>query len=102
MIGNVLTISLASWMELPGIDFRTWEKTAGALHSNMNHHERFSSCLNNNGSKEGRARAASVAQYYADYVRLRGLQKYFHCGTKVLNIEPLENAVCQVIKYPQI
>ncbi|XP_034230097.1 oxidative stress-induced growth inhibitor 2-like [Thrips palmi] len=96
MIGNVLTISLASWMELPGVDFRTWESSAGtlhALHSNTN--ERFSSCLNNNGSKEGRARAASVAQYYADYVRLRGLQKFFHCGTKVFNIEPLENAVCQ-------
>lgn len=96
MIGDVLTISLASWMELPGIDFRTWEKTAGALHSNIN-----ASCLNNNnnnnnpGSKEGRARAASVAQYYADYVRLRGLQRFFHCGTKVLNIEPLENAACQ-------
>lgn len=96
MIGNVLTISLASWMELPGLDFRSWEKTVGGLHTeHVNNHDRYNSCLNNNGNKEGRARAASVAQYYSDYVRLRGLQKYFHCGTKVLNIEPLEKASCQ-------
>lgn len=96
MIGNVLTISLASWMELPGLDFRTWEKTAGALHVENVNIERVNSYMNNNGNKEGRARVASVAQYYSDYVRLRGLQKYFRCGTKVLNIEPVENVTCQV------
>lgn len=102
MIGNVLTISLASWMELPGLDFRTWEETVGSIQDSelkmnseyLNNNNNNNNNTNNN--KEGRARAASVAQYYSDYVRLRGLQRYFHSGTKVLNIEPIEGACCQV------
>lgn len=96
MIGNVLTISLASWMELPGLDFRSWEETVGCIEDSQNVNSEYLNNNNNNNNKEGRARAASVAQYYSDYVRLRGLQRYFHSGTKVLNIEPIEGACCQV------
>ena len=79
MDGNVLTISLASWMELPALDFKTWQsRTQKALegqHEGMLH--------------EGRASVAAVAQYYSDYVKLQGLSKYFRSGISVTSVTPV-------------
>jgi len=60
MDGNVLTISLGCWMELPEMNFRDWEAKQEAR------------CV-----RESRATVASVAQYYCDYVEAHNLQQYF-------------------------
>ena len=51
MAGDLLTVSLGSWMELPGLGFQQW-------------------CLDNDRS---RARVTDVARYYADYVQTMGV-----------------------------
>jgi hypothetical protein len=60
MDGNVLTISLGCWMELPEMNFREWEATQEAR------------CV-----RESRATVASVAQYYCDYVEAHNLEQFF-------------------------
>ncbi|PSN40456.1 Oxidative stress-induced growth inhibitor 1 [Blattella germanica] len=66
MDGNVLTISLASWMELPGIDFRSWEIEKYGGNSGVP-----------TSSRDTRASVASVAQYYHDYVQTQNLARFF-------------------------
>lgn len=73
MDGNVLTISLNSWMELPGLNFRSWESA-------------------NTGSISGAARrvpVSSVAAYYRDYVKLMKLSRFFRDNTLVTSITQL-------------
>lgn len=73
MDGNVLTISLNSWMELPGFNFRSWESL-------------------NSGSISGAARrvpVSSVAAYYRDYVKLMKLSRFFRDNTFVTSIRQL-------------
>ncbi|XP_037085440.1 oxidative stress-induced growth inhibitor 1-like [Pollicipes pollicipes] len=55
MAGDLLTVSLGSWMELPGLGFQQW-------------------CVDNQRS---RARVADVARYYADYVQTMRLTSHF-------------------------
>ena len=69
MDGNVLTISLGCWMELPGLNFREWEA------------QQEERCC-----RESRASVASVAQYYCDYVKTQGLDKYFMPSSVVTEV----------------
>ncbi|XP_054276279.1 oxidative stress-induced growth inhibitor 1-like [Macrosteles quadrilineatus] len=73
MDGNVLTISLSSWMELPGLEFRKWEM------------------LHNGGTSTTvrRVPVASVAAYYRDYVRLMRLGKYLRNNVVVTSVRRL-------------
>lgn len=76
MDGNVLTISLGPWMELPDLDFRAWEaEYCGVAPS----------------SRENRASVSSVATYYHDYVIRKGLMQYFRPGTTVTEIKPADS-----------
>ncbi|XP_072153161.1 oxidative stress-induced growth inhibitor 2 isoform X2 [Bemisia tabaci] len=61
---NLLTISLSSWMDLPGLTFQEWSS------KNLNVKEPVK-----------RAKAGKVAQYFSDYVKKMKLCKYFknHC-----------------------
>ncbi|KAK9511295.1 hypothetical protein O3M35_005873 [Rhynocoris fuscipes] len=51
MDSNILTLSLSSWMELPGLRFEDWENEA---------------CSGSNGNR--RVRVSKVAKYYQDYI----------------------------------
>jgi hypothetical protein len=81
MDGNVLTISLSRWMQLPGIDFRAWEadENAGVV-----------------SSRDSRALVAAVAHYYHDYVRSQGLARFFRSGCVVVSVHPLDTSHSQV------
>ncbi|KAJ8868956.1 hypothetical protein PR048_030497 [Dryococelus australis] len=76
MDGNVLTISLGSWMELPDFPFRQWEAihTAGGPQHFRN----------------SRVPARSVARYYSDYVQAKKLGRFFRNSAVVTAITPLE------------
>lgn len=78
MDGNVLTISLNSWMELPGMSFRNWESV-------------------NTSSVSGAARrvpVSSVAAYYRDYVKLMKLSRF--CRDNVLVTSVIQLVPSQV------
>lgn len=81
MDGNVLTISLGSWMELPGIEFRAWEaaENAGVI-----------------SYRDSRASVSSVARYYYDYVHKQGLARFFQNGCVVTSVCPLDTSHSQV------
>jgi hypothetical protein len=87
MDGNVLTISLSSWMELPGIDFRAWEaaENGGVV-----------------SSRDSRASVAAVARYYYDYVRRQGLARFFRKGCVVTSVHPLDTSHSQVCYLYQV
>lgn len=71
MDGNVLTISLGCWMELPQMNFREWEASRMAR-------------MGIRG--ESRASVASVAQYYCDYVQAHELDKYFTSHSEITSV----------------
>lgn len=80
MDGNVLTISLGSWMELPGIEFRAWEaaENAGVI-----------------SYRDSRASVSSVARYYYDYVHKQSLARFFQSGCVVTSVRPLDTSRSQ-------
>ncbi|KRT86341.1 hypothetical protein AMK59_482 [Oryctes borbonicus] len=65
---HILTLSLGTWMSLPGYKYTTRDNA------------------------EKRAFAHNVAKYYEKYVKETGLAKYFANGTIVTNITELEDA----------
>lgn len=69
MEGSMLTLSLASWMELPGLKLKDWLR------------EKRRSVRND------RATPAEIASYYQHYVSLMGLEEHFACGTTVTSLE---------------
>lgn len=71
MDGNVLTISLGCWMELPQMNFRDWEAAQEARSGIRG---------------ESRASVASVAQYYCDYVRAHELDQYFVSHSEITRV----------------
>lgn len=71
MDGNVLTISLGCWMELPQMNFREWEAKQAAK-------------MGIRG--ESRASVASVAQYYCDYVHAHELDRYFVSHSEITSV----------------
>jgi hypothetical protein len=85
MDGNVLTISLGSWMELPGVEFRAWEagENAGVSSGPAS-------------SRDSRASVSSVARYYYDYVHSQGLARFFRSGCVVTSVRPLDTSHSQV------
>ncbi|KAL3287546.1 hypothetical protein HHI36_002014 [Cryptolaemus montrouzieri] len=62
---QILTLSLGSWMSLPGLPF------------------------NSKSSGEKRVYASSVAKYYVQYVEQMNLGKYFRNGVIVTNVQPM-------------
>ncbi|XP_046386313.1 oxidative stress-induced growth inhibitor 1-like [Ischnura elegans] len=80
MNSSILTISLGSWMELPGFDYRTWEAEARSNAGGMSP----------TGPRDvARASAASVALYYQDYIQHMNLEENFQCGTVVTSARPI-------------
>ncbi|XP_005109784.1 oxidative stress-induced growth inhibitor 2 [Aplysia californica] len=81
--GTMQTISQNTWMELPNVPFREW----------MAQNRR------NSGVGEpmyGRATIGDVKDYYLDYVKSQGLQRYFkdnYTVTSVQRVYHLRNAV---------
>ncbi|XP_023651265.1 oxidative stress induced growth inhibitor 1 [Paramormyrops kingsleyae] len=70
MEGSMLTLSLARWMELPGLKLKDWVRD-----------KRSSRNVRND-----RATPAEVASYYQYYVTQMGLQKNFISGTVVTSL----------------
>ncbi|KAG5836410.1 hypothetical protein ANANG_G00254380 [Anguilla anguilla] len=66
MEGSMLTLSLANWMELPGLKLKDWVR------------------------EKRRSRPTpteEIASYYQHYVSLMGLQDRFACGTTVTSLQ---------------
>ncbi|KAF4524888.1 hypothetical protein B566_EDAN015544 [Ephemera danica] len=84
MDGNVLTISLSKWMELPGLDFRSYGGSIGPP-----------------AGRDSRASVAALARYYSDYVRRRGIEKNFHCGTVVTSVSLLQEVMPSCKRDPE-
>ncbi|XP_061076787.1 oxidative stress induced growth inhibitor 1 [Conger conger] len=74
MEGSMLTLSLANWMELPGLKLKDWVR------------EKRRSVRND------RATPAEIASYYQHYVTLMGLQERFVCGTTVTSLRRVSTA----------
>lgn len=86
---NVLTLSLSRWMSLPDLDLRHWEKLVEAeqLQESVliaasdvyTRPEKLSAC-----KASSRISVGTVAAYYKDYVRRKGLKQYFRwCVFKI-------------------
>ncbi|XP_017798127.1 PREDICTED: oxidative stress-induced growth inhibitor 2-like isoform X2 [Habropoda laboriosa] len=97
---NVLTISLNRWMSLPDLDIRQWEmlivesehlrKTNSTKRDpcpRYTFQERPSAC-----KTTSRISVGTVAAYYKDYVRKKGLKQYFRCGTVVTSVRPTSSS----------
>lgn len=88
---NVLTLSLSRWMSLPDLDLRHWEKlieaeqlqesVLTAARDMYTRPEKLSVC-----KASSRISVGTVAAYYKDYVRRKGLTQYFRCGTTVTSV----------------
>lgn len=68
MEGSMLTLSLANWMELPGLKLKDWlrEKRRNV--------------------RNDRATPAEIASYYQHYVSQKSLDQNFACGTTVTEV----------------
>lgn len=80
---NVLTISLSRWMSLPDLDLRHWEKFVEAEQLQKSVLAESDMCAYMRQEKLNVCKTASrvsvgtVAAYYKDYVRRKGLKQYF-------------------------
>lgn len=80
---NVLTISLSRWMSLPDLDLRHWEKLVEAEQLQKSVLTEHDMCAYMRQEKLNVCKTASrvsvgtVAAYYKDYVRRKGLKQYF-------------------------
>ncbi|EFN81074.1 oxidative stress-induced growth inhibitor 2 isoform X2 [Harpegnathos saltator] len=89
---NVLTISLSRWMSLPDLDLRHWEKLVEAEQLQKSILTESDVCAYMRQEKLNVCKTASrvsvgtVAAYYKDYVRRKGLKQYFRCGTTVTSV----------------
>ncbi|KAG1963207.1 oxidative stress induced growth inhibitor 1 [Pimephales promelas] len=68
MEGSMLTLSLANWMELPGLKLKDWMRDK---RKNL---------------RNDRATPAEIASYYQHYVTKMGLERSFACGTTVTSL----------------
>ncbi|XP_011702101.1 PREDICTED: oxidative stress-induced growth inhibitor 2-like [Wasmannia auropunctata] len=89
---NVLTISLSRWMSLPDLDLRHWEELVeveqlqkSVLAAESNVYARLEKAVCKASS---RVSVGTVAAYYKDYIRRKGLKQYFRCGTTVTSVRP--------------
>ncbi|XP_075225208.1 oxidative stress-induced growth inhibitor 1-like isoform X2 [Lycorma delicatula] len=74
MDSNVLTISLNTWMELPGLTWFEWES-------------KFRGVANPNAR---RVSVAEVAAYYSDYLRINNISRHFRSGVVVTAVHQLD------------
>ncbi|XP_029287953.1 oxidative stress induced growth inhibitor 1 [Cottoperca gobio] len=65
MEGSMLTLSLANWMELPGLKLKDWMREK------------------RRNVRNDRATPAEIASYYQHYVSQMSLEQSFACGTTV-------------------
>ncbi|XP_061147888.1 oxidative stress induced growth inhibitor 1 [Syngnathus typhle] len=68
MEGSMLTLSLANWMELPGLKLKDWMKDK------------------RRNVRNDRATPAEIASYYQHYVSQMALEHNFACGTTVTSV----------------
>ncbi|XP_034143396.1 oxidative stress induced growth inhibitor 1 isoform X2 [Esox lucius] len=68
MEGSMLTLSLANWMELPGLKLKEWMRDK------------------RRNVRNDRATPAEIASYYQHYVSQMGLVDNFACGTTVTSL----------------
>ncbi|GIY66620.1 oxidative stress-induced growth inhibitor 1 [Caerostris darwini] len=78
MDGSTLTISLASWMELPNLSIQEWDACRNRLHSMQS------------GLRQKRATVGTVANYFSSYVQSQGLSSYFVNNAVVTSVSPVE------------
>jgi len=80
MTNTQLTVSLATWLELPGYSFRQWydENEAKALNLPQVNHEP--------GVHVERTNALYIGLYYSDYVKQMGLSSNFVNNARVTNV----------------
>ncbi|XP_029948522.1 oxidative stress induced growth inhibitor 1 [Salarias fasciatus] len=68
MEGSMLTLSLANWMELPGLKLKDWMRDK------------------RRNLRNDRATPAEIASYYQHYVSQMSLEQNFACGTTVTSV----------------
>ena len=80
MDGNVLTVSLGAWMELPNLTLSEWKDVDSDYGKRIN--------------------ASLVAQYYQDYIKKMGLQEHFSNDTVVTGVRKVKNcgSICDTLK----
>lgn len=71
MEGSMLTLSLANWMELPGLKLKEWMREK------------------RRNVRNDRATPAEIASYYQHYVSQMSLEQNFACGTTVTSVTRL-------------
>lgn len=79
---NITTISISSWMELPGLSFREWENSSLDIGTNC-------SCQDNRPPE--RVKIKQVAMYYHDYVRHMKLMKNMRNFSYVKSVRRIKN-----------
>ncbi|KAJ7998809.1 hypothetical protein DPEC_G00208830 [Dallia pectoralis] len=72
MEGSMLTLSLANWMELPGLKLKDWMREK------------------RRNVRNDRATPAEIASYYQHYVSQMGLEDSFACGTTVTSLRRVD------------
>ncbi|XP_022597926.1 oxidative stress-induced growth inhibitor 2-like [Seriola dumerili] len=68
MEGSMLTLSLANWMELPGLKLKDWMRDK------------------RRNVRNDRATPAEIASYYQHYVSQMSLEQSFACGTTITSV----------------
>jgi hypothetical protein len=96
---NLRTLSLSEWMSLPNLNFNEWEQNHKSKSNKADSHDdglaeavRNSSNFERSISEEVKTRAlvASVADYYASYVKLMNLERFFRSETIVTKIRQVK------------
>ncbi|XP_076239087.1 oxidative stress-induced growth inhibitor 1 isoform X2 [Calliopsis andreniformis] len=104
---NVLTISLNRWMSLPDLDIRQWEmlveseklQNTDSLEGDELRDYTFQEKPLSACKAIGRISVGTVAAYYRDYVRRKGLEQYFRCGTVVTSVRPVSSSSNEDSRY---
>lgn len=94
---NLRTLSLSSWMSLPNLNFDDWEREYKRISSDddSDSHTLDDSADKSSTSEEAvktRALVSSVAEYYANYVHLMSLDKFFRNDTIVVAIRQIKES----------
>lgn len=84
---DTLTVSVASWMSLPDLPFNEWNNSNNNVTATKE---------GRRGSGEGRRGSrvglGNVSRYYREYVKLKGLEKYFEDNSLVTKLSYDEHA----------
>lgn len=76
---DTLTVSVAAWMSLPDLPINDWNSNK----SNNNSPE--------DGRRGSRVGLGNVSRYYKEYVKMKGLEKYFENNSLVTKLSYDEN-----------